>query len=181
MFLALLLLCVSFGVSLARKPQQNGSSCGFTVQAESVDPTVKGPDELVPLVHVIEQPDSPIEIVSVDLTGMWLSISHERTTEHFCEKYRVRNRSNRTVRDFEVMLMLATSGGASGGSGTLSSSPLLSGQSVDVDSCGTGGGAGSAENNYVRLLVYVEKADFEDCYYKPSLRLPRSLKVHTTW
>jgi len=39
----------------------------------------KGPDELLPLVYVVEQPDSPIEVVSVDLTGTWLSISHERT------------------------------------------------------------------------------------------------------
>jgi len=181
MFVALLLLVVSLGVGFARKPQQKASSCGFTVQAESGEPTIKGPDELVPLVHVVDQPDSPIEVVSVDLTGMWLSISHERTTEHFCEKYRVRNRSDRTVQGFEVMLMLATSGGAGGGSGTLGSSPLLPGQAVDVESCGISGGAGSAENNYVRLLVYVEKVDFEDCHYKPSLRIPRSLNVRTVW
>jgi hypothetical protein len=93
MFLALLLLIVSFGVGLARKPQQNAASCGFTVHTESVEPTIKGPDELLPLVHVVEQPDSPIEVVSVDLTGTWLSISYERTTDHFCGKYRVRNRS----------------------------------------------------------------------------------------
>jgi hypothetical protein len=27
----------------------------------------------------------------------------------------------------------------------------------------------------------VDKVDFEDCHYKPSLRIPRSLKVRTPW
>ena len=180
MFLALLLLAVSLSVGLARKPQQNTTSCGFAVQSDSAEPTIKGPGEVVPLVHVVEQPDSPIEVVSVDLTGMWLSISGERTTEHFCAKYRVRNRSDQTVQKFEIMLMLSTIAGAGGGSGTLSSSPLLPGQAVDVEFCGSDGN-GSAKDNYVRLLVYVEKVDFADCHYKPSLRIPRSLNVHTVW
>jgi hypothetical protein len=178
-FLALLLLVVSLGIGLGRKPQQNATACGFTVQDESVEPTIQGPDELVPLVHVVQQPDSPIEVLSVDLTGMWLSISHEQTTEHFCAKYRVRNRSDRTVQGFELRLSVASSGGA-GGSGAVSSSALAPGQSVDVESC-NGGGHGSAKDNYVRLLVYVHKVELQDCHYKPSLRLPRSLGVSPVW
>lgn len=181
MFVALLLLVVGFGVGLARKPQQKASSCGFTVHTESVEPTITGPDELVPLVYVVEQPDSPIEVVSVDLTGTWLSISHERTTDHFCARYRVRNRSDRTVQGFEIMLELSTIGGAGGGSGAVTSSSVLPGQAADVESCGVNGGSGSAKDNYVRLLVYVDKLDFEGCHYKPSLRIPRSLNVHTVW
>ena len=61
MFSALLLLVISFGVALARKSQQSSASCGFTVQGESVEPTIKGPDELVPPVYVVEQPDSSID------------------------------------------------------------------------------------------------------------------------
>lgn len=44
MCLALLLLAASFGIGLARKPQQNTTSCGFTTQGESIQPTIKGPD-----------------------------------------------------------------------------------------------------------------------------------------
>ena len=179
-FLMLLLLIMSFGFGLARQPQQNSNSCRFAVQGEPAQPTVKGPDDIVPLVYVVEQPDSPIEVVSVDLTGMWLSVSREQHTEQDCAKYRIRNRSDRTVREFEVMLMLSTIAGAGGGSGTVSHSPLPPGQAVDVESCGTRGN-GSAKDDYVRLLVYVDKVDFEDCHYKPSLRIPRSLKVHTVW
>ena len=112
---------------------------------------------------------------------MLLSISLERTIHHFCAKYRVLNRSDRTVRGFEVMLELSTMGGAGGGSGAVSSLLVLPGQAADVESCGVNGGSRSAKDNYVRLLVYVDKVDFEDCHYKPSLRIPRSLRVYTVW
>ena len=180
MFLVCLLLVVSFGFGLARQSQQSGNSCGFAVHGEPAQPMVSGPDDIAPLVYVVEQPDSPIEVVSVDLTGMWVSVSHEQHTERDCAKYRIQNRSDRTVQQFEIMLMLSTIGGAGGGSGTVSSSPLPPGQAVDVESCGIRGN-GSAKDDYVRLLVYVDKLDFEDCHYKPSLRIPRSLKVHTLW
>jgi len=134
----------------------------------------------VPLVYVVEQPDSPIEVVSADVTGMWLSVSHEQQTERDCAEYRIRNRSDRTVQKFEIMLMLSTIAGAGGGFGTVNSSPLPPRQAVDVESCGVRGN-GSAEDDYLRLLVYVDKVDFEDSHYKPSLRIPRSLKVHTVW
>lgn len=178
MFWALLPLVMSFGVGLARKTQQNSASCGFAVQGELVEPAISGPDDLVPLVYVVQQPDSPIEVVSVDLTGMWLSISHEQHTERHCAKYRVRNRSDRTIQQLDIMLMLSTIGGAGGGFGTRSSSALAPGQAVDVESCG-GRGNGSAKDNYVRLLIYVQKVDFEDCHYIPSLRIPRDLRVRT--
>jgi hypothetical protein len=169
-----------FTLGMARPRQHASESCGFTVQGEPGHPTVTGPDDIVPLVYVVEQPDSPVEVVSVDLAGMWLSVSHEQHTERDCAKYRIRNRSDRTVQDFEIMLMLSTTAGAGGGSGTGHSSPLPAGQAVDVESCGIRGN-GSAKDDYVRLLVYVDKVDFEDCHYKPSLRIPRSLKVHTVW
>lgn len=74
-FLGLLLLMTTFGA--ARQQQHDGESCGFALQGESTHPTVTGPDDILPLVHVVEQPDSPIEIVSVDLTGMSLSVANE--------------------------------------------------------------------------------------------------------
>ena len=80
-FLGLLLLMVSFGV--ARQQQHTSESCDFAVQGEPAQPTVQGPDDIVPLVYVVDQPDSPIEVVSVDLTGMWLSVANEQTTASY--------------------------------------------------------------------------------------------------
>src|SRR5580704_923564 len=178
-FLMLLLLIVSFGFRLARQPQQNSNSCGFAVQGEPAQPTVTGPDDIVPLVYVVEQPDSPIEIVSVDLEGMWLSVSGEQHAERDCAKYKVHNRSDRVVQGFDLELSVSTLSGG-GGSGAHSSSPLAPGQTVEIMSCG-GGGHGGAAGNHVRLLVSVHSVDFGDCLYRASLRIPRSLGVHPVW
>jgi hypothetical protein len=175
-FLFLLMLMVRLGVAR----QQGNEACGFAVQGELTQPTVKGPDEIVPLVYVVEQPDSPIEVESVDLQGMWLSVSNEQHTEHYCAKYRILNRSDRTIQKFGIMLRLSTSGGGSGGMGTPSSSSLPPGQAVEIESCGVRG-TGSAKDNFVRLLVFVDSVDFGDCFYKPSLRIPRSLKLNPSW
>ena len=59
--------------STAQQQQHNNQACGFTLQGEPAHAVVKGPDNIVPLVYVVEQPDSPIEILSANLEGMWLS------------------------------------------------------------------------------------------------------------
>ena len=80
-FLGLFLLLVTLGSARQQHPDEE---CTFRVQGEPTRPTVTGPGDLEPLVYVVEQPDSPIEIVSVDLEGMWLSVSHEQHTERNC-------------------------------------------------------------------------------------------------
>jgi hypothetical protein len=51
-FSALLLLIVGF--ALARQGKTSSNSCGFAVRGEPAQPTVRGPDDIVPLVHVVE-------------------------------------------------------------------------------------------------------------------------------
>lgn len=176
-FLSLILLMASFGI--ARKQQHDSDACGFTVQSQPTHPTVEGPDDIVPLVYVVEQPDSPVEIVSVDLKGMWLTVSNGQHTEQDCAKYKVRNRSDRVIQRFDIELSVqGVSGG--GGYGPQSSSPLAPGQTVEIQSCGSGG-HGGAPGNHVKLLVSVNFVDFGDCLYRASLRIPSSLGVHPTW
>jgi hypothetical protein len=176
-FLGPLLVIGSFGV--AQRQRHDSGACGFTVQGESLPATVAGPDDIVPLVYVVEQPDSPIEIVSVDLQGTWLSVSNEQHTEQDCAKYRVHNRSDRVIQQFNVELKVSGISGG-GGSGAHSSSPLAPGQTVEIKACG-GGGHGGAPENHVRLLVSVRSVDFGDCLYRASLRIPRSLGVYPVW
>jgi hypothetical protein len=162
--------------AIAQRQQHDSDACGFTVAGESRRATVAGPDDIVPLVYVVEQPDSPIEILSVDLQGMWLSVSNDQHTEQYCARYRVHNRSDRVIQQFNLVLMVsAISGG--GGFGAISSSPLAPDQTVEIKSCG-GGGHGGLPGNHVRLLVSVRSVDFGDCFYQASLRIPRSLGVH---
>jgi hypothetical protein len=94
------LLMVSFGVT--RQQQTGSESCGFDVEGNPAQPTITGPDDIVPLVYVVEQPDSPIEFISVDLHGMWLSVANDQVTYHSCAKYEVRNRSNHVIQGFAL-------------------------------------------------------------------------------
>jgi hypothetical protein len=140
-FLGSLLLMVSFGI--AQQQQHDSNACGFTVQGEPIPPIVTGPDDIVPLVYVVEQPDSPVEIVSVDLQGMWLSVSNEQHMERSCAKYKVRNRSDRAIQRFDIKLLVEGVDGG-GGYGAPSSSALAPGQTVEIRSCGSGGHGGSS-------------------------------------
>ena len=142
-------------------------------------PTVTGPDDLLPLVYVVEQPDSPIEVISVDLTGKWLSVANEQHSERYCATYKVRNRSDRPVQGFNVELSVRALNGG-GGFGAHPSSPVAPGELVEIKSCG-GGGNGGAPGNHMRLLVFVQSVDFGDYFYRPSVRIPHSLGVHPVW
>ena len=176
-FLGLFLLAVTLSSARQQHPDEE---CTFNVQGEPTRASVTGPEDLVPLAYVVEQPDSPIEIVSVDLEGMWLSVSHERHTERDCAKYKVRNRSDRAIQAFGVELRVTNMHGGGGGSGAQSSSPLGPGQTVEIQSCGVSG-HGDAPENYVRLLVDVSSVNFGDCFCRPSMRIPRSLNVRSIW
>jgi hypothetical protein len=176
-FLGLLLLMGSLGIG--QQQQHDNDACKFSVQGNPVHATVTGPEDIVPLVSVIEQPDSPVEIVSVDLEGMWLSVSGEQHTERACAQYKVHNRSDQSIQRVEIELRVGGTGGA-GGYGAVSSSALAPGQTVEIKGCG-GGGHGGAPGNHVRLLVSVHSVDFEGCSYRPSLRIPRSLGVTPPW
>jgi hypothetical protein len=79
-----------------------------------IQPTVAGPDDIVPLVYVVEQPDSPIEITSVDLQGTSISASDKESatvyTLESCVTYKVHNRSDRTVQIFDLELVVSPGG-----------------------------------------------------------------------
>ena len=177
--LPLLLLAGSLALA---GPQQSAppqppdpNVCAFTVHGDPAQPAITGPDNIVPLVYAVEQPDSPLEITAVDLSGMWLAIGNEQHQENSCGTYTVRNRSDRAVHSFDIELSVYTSYGAGGGGGG-NSSPLAPGQSVTIRAC-NGGGRGGAPGNRVRLVLSIPLVDFGTCLYQPSLRLPRSLGV----
>jgi hypothetical protein len=176
-FLCFLLLTGSFGI--AQQQQHLSDACGFIVQGDPIQPTVAGPEDILPLVYVVKQPDSPVEIVSVDLRGMWLSVSNQQASEQDCANYRVRNRSDRAIQGFAIRLQVSGVGG--GWDSTTNTSSLLApGQTVDIKACG-GDGRGGAPGKHVGLFIAVRSVDFADCYYQASLRIPRSLDVHPVW
>jgi len=167
------------GLGIARQQALQDEACGFTVEGEPAHTTVTGPAELVPLVYVVEQPDSPVEILSVDLEGMWLSVVNEHHQENHCAKFTVRNRSNRTIQAFRLELLVASAGGAGGG-GAVMQSPLAPGETAQIQGC-NGRGSGGAPGNKVRLMLVVKAVNFGGCLYRLSIRIPRSLGVAQPW
>ena len=73
-FAGVILILGGLGIARQQHKQQR-DACGFLVKGEPIQPTVAGPDDIVPLVYVVEQPDSPIEITSIDLQGTSISAS----------------------------------------------------------------------------------------------------------
>jgi hypothetical protein len=61
------LLFAPFGPPVTQQSEGSGS-CGFTVSGAVGKTTIGGPDEIVSLVHIVGQPDSPVEIVGIDFT-----------------------------------------------------------------------------------------------------------------
>jgi hypothetical protein len=179
---SLLLLVASQGIGQQQQGQRD--ACGFIVQGEASQPTVAGPDNIAQLVHLVEQPDSPIEIVSVNLQGTSLSVSDEeytmRYTMHSCATYKVHNRSDRNIKTFDLEL-LVSSGDGGGTHRAHSSSPLASGQTAEIKAC-PGELVGTAPSKaHLSMLVSVQSVDFGDCFYRPSLRIPQSLGVIPAW
>ena len=61
------LLLLMVGFAFAQQLKGDRDACGFAVQGEPAQPVIAGPDDIVPLAYVVGQPDSPVEIVAVDL------------------------------------------------------------------------------------------------------------------
>jgi hypothetical protein len=57
------------GVSPTVQQPEPGDACHFTVSRETTKPTISRPEDITPLVYIIDQPDSPVQIVSLDLAG----------------------------------------------------------------------------------------------------------------
>jgi hypothetical protein len=190
-------LSVLFFVSSNTPPvqaPQAADSCRFTVSGELVKPTISGPENITSLVHVVEQPDSPVEILAIDFKDSWLSIAHERETEQLRCTMKIRNRSDQRVKALSLAVIVASASGGPGTGFELSPGPgrsLAPGQEADISACG-GGGSGGASGNHIRILVYVGRVDWDGCFYVPSKRLPYELgifvhnwleqkSVETTW
>jgi hypothetical protein len=69
-------------------------------------PTISGPEDITALVHVVEQPDSPVEILAIDFKDSWLSVAHERVTEQLRCTMKIRNRSDQQVKALSLPVIV---------------------------------------------------------------------------
>ena len=168
------LLFVSGNTPPAQVPQ-TADACHFTVSGELAKPTISGPEDITALVHVVEQPDSPVEILAIDFKDSWLSVVHERVTEQLRCTMKIRNRSDQQVKALDLNVIVGpspSSGTGFGGFPGLAppTRSLAPGQEADIIGCG-GGGSGGAPGNHIRIFVWVDRVDWDGCLYVPSKRL----------
>jgi hypothetical protein len=170
------LASLALGVPPTLQQPEPFDSCHFTVSQETTKPTITGPEVITPLVYIVDQPDSPVEIVSIDLTGYSLSVANERFTYKDCWTMNVRNRSDQPVNGLQVTELLSSYGfGVGPGfSSGLSGPNIPPGQETEIRSC-NGSGTGDARGNQVRIFVFVERVGMNKCVYLPSKRIPYEL------
>ena len=175
------LFLVSGNTPLVQAPQTD-DSCHFRVSSELAKTTISGPEDITALVHVVEQPDSPVEILTIDFKDSWLSVAHERVTEQLRCTMKIRNRSDQQVKGLSISVIVGPSPskgqgtGFEGFPGPAQSRSLAPGQEADIIGCG-GGGSGGAPGNHIRIFVYVGRVDWDGCFYVPSKRLPYELGI----
>jgi hypothetical protein len=180
-----LLLCsvgvLLFALSAATATQapEDQDSCRFKVSESTTKPSITGPEDMVAMTYVIEQPDSPVEILAVDFKNSFLSVAHEHVTDELRCVAKIRNRSDQSIRGVDISVLVA-SGGSAGGSGLVRRpgnwSGLAPGQEVEIQGCGSRG-TGGTHDNLVHVLVFVSRVDTGDCSYLPSRRYPHALRV----
>ena len=168
------LASLTLGVPSGLQQTELTESCQFTL-SRSTKPVITGPDELTQLVHVLEQPDSPVEILAVDFKDSFLSVADGQVFQQLRCTMRVRNRSNQTVKGFQGLVQVATR--SSGGGSGFQRDGLAPGAEMEFRACLTNG-RGGAPDDHVEILVYVEQVEMSDYFYKPSRRIPYELGVH---
>jgi hypothetical protein len=154
----------------AAAPQQSAENgCGFTLSRQRVEPAIVGPPELVSRAHVLAQPDSPVVILSLDLSGITVNLagpSHNREGQF---RVQVQNVSDQAVKTANVMLRY-WSGTGGGGHGPAFKEPLEPGEVRWL----TGGGRGNSVRpghdmeSSLELRAVVESVELADCIYRPA-------------
>lgn len=167
-----------FSVSVwASEAHGDGDLCSFRLTStEPARPEVLGPPDLVSRVHVLAQPDSPIEITGIDLSDTLISVHRGIYTKHLEVQMKFRNRTDRRLAGVEAWVRLGfLPQGIGSGSGRELTFPrgLAPGQETEyLRVAGGGYGTGPAPHENYFVVAMIESADVQKCRYFPSRHVP---------
>lgn len=150
-------------------PISDQTACAFDVMQRVRQPEVIGSPELRSRTRVLQQPDSPLAIVRVDLSDLRLNLLGSTQEHEGRFSIQVQNVSSRTINRATTMLRY-WSGRGGGGSGPAWKQPLAPGAVVwlTAGSRGSGVRPGEEMERDLELRVVVESVEFEGCLYKPA-------------
>jgi hypothetical protein len=172
---AAIVLLLALGAALSGQ-QKTVNGCDFNLSGDRVAPNITGPEEVVGITHVVDQPDSPIKIVAANFGNSFVSVSNEQFTQQLDCTLRMRNQSDRAVHGFSTITTVMAGDVrpyVGSGFGVDSDLPqgrsLMPGAELEIKACG-GRGDGGAPGNRVRLLVAIGSVSLDGCLYVPSRR-----------
>lgn len=158
----------SGGAGFADSP----SGCTFQIAPRTPSPEILAAPFMKERAMVMAQPDSPLAILSVDLTGLTLNVSggsFDRSGQHAMD---VKNVSDQVLTDAEVRVHVG-SGPASGvGSGFKVGRPLHPGEQTRIEWKSGDGRGYSGTDDAVSVVAMVDLVKSAGCTYKPSQAWP---------
>jgi hypothetical protein len=175
-----LLVAVVIGSPVIGRGQE--PLCQFTTTALTGAPALVGPPDVTSRLHVIAQPESPVELVAVDFTGTQLVIEEGAIARSYSFQQRavveVRNRSDQTIDRIDVGVMAGVCQSAGPRPRQSWTGTLQPGETTPIQlGGGGGGGSGTVSPSMGPLLVWawVERVDFGTCAYRPAQVVPKAL------
>ena len=143
-----------------------GNACKFNLSSSQSQPQVVGPADIVERIVFLTQKDSPVEILAADFTDATLDVADAYFEFRDGHKFKIRNRSDRTVYRVDVMgYVVDQTGGI--GAGAVLEGELPPGGTAILRVAG-GHGGGGTDDGQVKVLVGIESVSFDDCTYWPS-------------
>lgn len=172
----LLLMTLLLSAGAASAQQSEEPVCAFQLSGSPARPRVSGPENIVKRLYIAHQPDSPIQILGVDLKGMELKFgeasfewSHQRGG-----KIRIRNRSDQPIQHIELFVgvLSARMGQSTPRINALDRAALKPGEEKEVDIApGRGKGPPIAAEELV-IVVGVDWVRTRTCRLRPAMILP---------
>lgn len=166
-----LTLVLAAGISLAWAqdaplPSGAAGSCHFAVSRQSQPPEIHGPEEIVSRARVLIQPDSPVALLSVDLSPMTLTVGGAWFERSGGYSALIKNVSDRVLTQVAIFVRIRGKNGHIG-SGAHWNTPLQPGETTRLVAR-TGRGNGTAPDGEVEVVTYVDSVETSGCVYKPS-------------
>jgi hypothetical protein len=170
-------LIMALGVSQVAEPTRSTkAACAFRVPKELPRSSLIGSHDLVRRVRVLPQPDSPITVLSVDVSQLQLNTVSSSYDYDGRFGIRIRNISDRVIKSAIVSLSFWSE---TGGAGRLTNlnHRLAPGDAVWLAGGGDGGAwrLGHDMEESLELRFAVESVAMDGCTYRPAQARPNRL------
>ena len=170
-------LIVTIGVGGHVDGRAQTTACPFTTTSPSSPPAIVAPDELKNRVHVIAQPDSPVDIVSADFTGSRLTIEEGPTFRDWGYQQKavfvVRNRSDQAIARVDIGVRAGACSDSAPRPPQWRPLRLLPAATGRVEASGaTFSERGGLKVLALMVWTWIEQVDFGSCVYRPAQQMP---------